>query len=169
MPNHKNSDKKAIGRPRNVDPHIVLGNAKVFRAQFSHAWPTLGKQILAAKSPVEVWDVVKSGRGIISNMHDFRFSERIFEVIRDPKFPQARSKSQIHFLADSLGADGLVTPRRSREICAIERAKVRHVIVRRDFYIECTCGYAGPAFDGACQKCGTAELSEELMRREDYE
>src|ERR1039458_6910998 len=79
MPNHKNSDKKAIGRPRNVDPHIVLGNAKVFRAQFSHAWPTLGKQILAAKSPVEVWDVVKSGRGIISNMHDFRFSERIFE------------------------------------------------------------------------------------------
>src|SRR5436309_780592 len=125
MPNNKNSDKKTIGRPRNVDPHIVLGNADVFRAQFSHAWPILGKRLLAAKSPVEVWDVVKSGRGIISNMNDFRFSERIFGVLQDPKFPQVRPKSQIHFLADSLGADGLVKPRRSREICALERSKAR--------------------------------------------
>jgi len=169
MPNHKNSHKKAIGRPRKVDPHIVLGSANVFRAQFSQAWPILGKQLLAAKSPVEVWDVVKSGRGIISNTNDFRFSERIFGVLQDPKFPHERSRSQIHHLADSLGADGLVTPRRSREICAIERAKVRHMIMRRDFYIECTCGYAGAALNGACRKCGTAELSEELMRREDYE
>ena len=156
------------GRPRNVDPHIVVGNANVFRAQFSHAWPILGKQLLAAGSAAEVWDVLKAGGGIINNADDFIFAERIFEIIHDPKFPELRAKSQVYFLADSLGGCGLVTPRRSREICAKERSKVRFTIVRREFYIECTCGYLGPALNSACQKCGTAELSEELKQREDY-
>jgi hypothetical protein len=125
--------KKGPGRHPNIDPHLCVGNANVFRAQLSHAWPTLGKQLLAAQSPVEVWEVVKSGGGIISNTNDFIFSERIFEVIHDPKFPRVRAKSQIHFLADSLGGCGLVKPRRSREICAEQRSKVQHVIVRREF------------------------------------
>ncbi len=169
MASDESSDKRGPGRPRNIDPHFVIETAKVFRAQFSLAWPTLGKQLLAAQSAVEVWDVVKSGRGVISNMEDFLFSERIFEIIHDPKFPRVRAKSQINFLADSLGASGLVKPRRSREICAKERTKVRHVIVRREYYIECTCGYAGPALNGACQKCGTLALSDELEGEEEYE
>jgi hypothetical protein len=147
---------------------MAVGNADAFHAQFTHAWPNLATQLLAAQTAADVWSVVKSGGGIISNQ-DFLFSERIFEVIHDPKFPRVRAKSQIRFLADSLGACGLVTYRRSREICAKERSKVQHVIVRRDFYIECTCGYSGPALRGACQKCGTLELSEELRRREEYE
>jgi hypothetical protein len=126
----------------------------------------LARPLLAAQSPVELWDVVKSGKGIISNSNDFAFSELIFEILHDPKFPQQRVKSQVHFLADSLGAAGIVTSRRSREICAEQRRKTGNVIIRRDFYIECTCGYAGPALNGVCMKCKTAELSEELMRRE---
>jgi hypothetical protein len=59
-----------------------------------------------------------------------------------------------------------VTPRRSREICAEERAKIRHVIVRREYYIECSCGYEGPARDGACRNCGTRELSWDLRANE---
>lgn len=169
MARQESSEKPGPGRPRNIDPHIVIETADVFRAQFSLAWPTMGKQLLAAQSALELWDVVKSGRGVISNTEDFIFSERIFEIIHDPKFPRVRDKSQVNFLANSLGASGLVKPRRSREICTKERKKVRHVIVRRDYYIECTCGYAGPALNGACQNCGTLALSEELELREEYE
>jgi hypothetical protein len=159
--------KKLRGGQRRVDPQLVLGTADVFRAQFAYAWPTLGRQLLDAKSSVETWEIVKSGKGIINNM-DFLFSERIFQIIQeDDRFPKVRSKAQIDFLADSLAASGLVTPRRSREICAQERAKVRHVIVRREYYIECTCGYKGPARDGACDKCGTRELSDDLWRKEE--
>jgi len=113
--------------------------------------------------------ILKKDGGMIGGLKDLDFSRHVFEIVRDPKFPKVRTKSQIHFLADSLGAGGVVKARRSREICAIERAKVQHVIVRREFYIACTCGYSGPALNGGCPKCGTSELSEELKLREDYE
>jgi hypothetical protein len=169
MATDKSAQKNGPGRPRRIDPHIVVGTANVFRSQFTDAWPILGRELISASSPVELWEVVKSGRGIISQKDDFLFSERIFEIIHDPKFPKVRTKLQIRFLADSLGGCGLITARRSREICAKERAKEQHVIVRRDFYIECTCGYAGPALNGACRKCGTFELSDELKQREENE
>jgi len=35
----------------------------------------------------------------------------------------------------------------------------KHKIIRQEYYIECTCGYEGPAKDGACQGCGTKELA----------
>lgn len=162
------SQKKGRGRPRKIDPHIVVTTAGTYHSQLTLAWPILGQQLLAAakQSAPELWEVVKSGRGILSPASDFTFSERIYEIIRDPKFPKERAKSQIRFLADSLGGCGLVTPRRAREICAKARKKVRHVIVQRDFYIECTCGYSGPALHGACPKCRTLELSDELKQRE---
>lgn len=37
----------------------------------------------------------------------------------------------------------------------LERA---HHIIRRDYYIECTCRYKGPALHGKCPKCGTDRL-----------
>jgi hypothetical protein len=36
------------------------------------------------------------------------------------------------------------------------------MIVRREFYIECTCGHRGPAKGGGCPQCGTKRLSPEL-------
>jgi hypothetical protein len=151
-----------------TDHQLVAGNAEAFHSQLIYAWPSMGEQILAAQSAVDVWEIVKSGRGVISNI-DFVFSERIFQIIHDPKFPQKRDKSKIRFLADSLAACGQVKFRRSREICAKERAKVQHVIVRRDFYIQCSCGYEGPAMNGACKRCGTFALSDELGRQEEYD
>jgi hypothetical protein len=161
------SKKRVRGRPPKIDSHIVVGTAKVFQSQFSLAWPEMGKQFLAAKSAVEVWDTIKAGRGVISNV-DFFFAERVYQIIQDPKFPKLRAKAQVEFLANSLGGCGMITARRSREICAKERAKVHHVIVRKEFYIECSCGYAGPALNGSCRRCGTVELSEQLMERESY-
>ena len=79
----------------------------------------------------------------------------IFEVVHHPKFPK-RHEPQINYLADSLAALGKVTPKRSREIVAQElakeRAKLKHRVLRREFYIECTCGYQGPAYKGKCPR-----------------
>jgi hypothetical protein len=168
MDDDNSPEKKLRGGQRRVNPRLVVGTANALRTQFSVAWRSVGNQLLSARSPEQVMAVLKKDGGAIGGLKDLEFSTRVFEVIRDPKFPNLRSKSQVNFLADSLAASGLVTFRRSREICAQERRKVRHVIVRREFYIECTCGYSGPAFHGACPECGTGEISEELMRREEY-
>ena len=167
MDQKENFEKRDPGRPRIAEPRLVLGSANVLRIQLSYAWPDVGNQFLSAKTPEEIWAVLTKDGGRIGGVKDLDFATRIFEIIRDPLFPRVREKSQIEFLADSLGAGGVVTARRSREICAKARKKVQHVIVRREFYIECSCGYEGPARGGGCRMCGTAELSDDLMRRED--
>jgi hypothetical protein len=120
--------------------------------------------MLAARSAEEIAQAVRENAPDIS-VSLAPFAELIFKIIRDPKFPGKRSAAQIHFLADSLGGQGMIGPRRSREICAEERGTVRQVIMRQEYYIECTCGYQGPALDGACRGCGTGELSWELMSK----
>ncbi|MFB3923940.1 MAG: hypothetical protein ACE145_19640 [Terriglobia bacterium] len=82
----------------------------------------------------------------------------ILRILRDPKFPK-RPEPQRNFLADSLAGRGLISPRRSRDICEQERKKKVHLIVRQDYYIECTCRYKGPALHGQCPKCGTDRLA----------
>jgi len=161
----KPSEKRERGRPRHIDPRIVVGSADTYRIQFAQHWPKLGSRLMAAQSPEEVARAVRQEAVGISTALE-PFSELILKILKNPKFPRARSTSQVHFLADSLGGQGLVTPRRSREICAEERAKKKYVIVRREFYIECSCGYKGPALDGRCRDCGTGELSWELMMKE---
>jgi len=80
----------------------------------------------------------------------------ILRVLREREFPR-RQENQFDFLADSLAGYGRVSPRRSRDICtkhrAIERAKSPYKILRREFYVECSCGYKGPARNDACRKC----------------
>jgi hypothetical protein len=161
----KPKKKRGRGRPFQIEHSIAVGQANHYRLALPQFWPKLGPRLLAAHSPEEVTRAIhEEARGISGSLA--QFSELIVKIIRDPKFPRARASSQIHFFADSLGAQGFVTPRRSREICAEERKKVRHVIVRREYYIECSCGYAGPARDGACRDCGTGNLSWELRVRE---
>lgn len=85
-------------------------------------------------------------------------SSFLLSVVHDPDFPKRDREARINFLADSLAARGAVTPRTSRDICAKERAKQRskaqHRILRHEYYVECSCGYKGPARDNACRKCG---------------
>jgi hypothetical protein len=160
-------EKRRRGRPPHIDRSFVVGQADHYRVVLLQFWPKLGPRLLAAQSPEEIVRAVREDApGITASV--VPFSELILRIVRDPKFPRARSASQIHFLADSLGGQGFVTPRRSREICAEERSKVRHVIVRREYYIECSCGYQGPAFDGTCRNCGTGELSWDSRVRENY-
>jgi len=89
------------------------------------------------------------------------------KIVNDPKFPK-RAAAQIRYLADSLAGVEQVTPRRSRDIVAEERNRIRHKIIRQDYYIACTCGYEGPALDGACRGCGTREIESRLLLSQRY-
>ena len=161
----KTNEKRGRGRPRHIDISILLGQADHYRLALPQFWKKLAPRFLAAQSAEEIVTAISEDAiGMSGSL--VPFSELILKIVGDPKFPQARSKSQIHFLADSLGGQGFVTPRRSREICAEERVKVGHVIIRREYYIECSCGYEGPARDGACRNCGTGELSRDLRANE---
>jgi hypothetical protein len=81
----------------------------------------------------------------------------ILQVLCERSFPK-KPETQLDYLADSIAARGNVAPRTSRDICEKERAKERrkspHQILRHEYYVECSCGYKGPARDNACQKCG---------------
>lgn len=161
----KPKEERRRGRPPNVDRSFLLGQADHYRIVLLQFWAKLGPRLLAAQSSEEIVRAVREDAPGITGSA-VPFSELILKIVHDPKFPRTRSASQIHFLSDSLGGQGFVTPRRSREICAEERGKVRHVIVRREYYIECSCGYHGAALDGACRNCGTGELSWDLRVKE---
>ena len=91
--------------------------------------------------------------------NEFRpIASLILKIIQERKFPKRR-EAQFNFLADSLAGLGLISPRRSRDICERERNKKVNYIVRQDYYIECTCRYKGPALHGSCTKCGTDRLA----------
>jgi len=67
----------------------------------------------------------------------------ILQVLGERDFPK-RQENQFDFLAESFAARGHVSARRSRGICgerrAIERAESPYRILRKEFYVECTCG-----------------------------
>lgn len=120
----------------------------------SQYWKDIGEPLLQAGISEEVTAAFQ----LMPDIHRQQFvpslAGLILQVLKDPLFPK-RGKPQIRFLADSLGARGARSPRRSRDICSEERKKPMHFIIRQDFYIQCTCSYEGPALNGACRKCGT--------------
>ena len=158
---HALAGNRRRGRP-GVDRSLVLQTADQLSVMLPAFWPRLVQPLLAAQSPVDVTRAFEP-LGLVSTSFVPHWSELILKIIHDRRFPRVRAKAQIAFLADSLGAQGAVTPRRSREICAEERTKESHFIVRRDYYIECTCGYEGPALKRACPDCGTMQLAEDLL------
>jgi hypothetical protein len=86
-----------------------------------------------------------------------RLAKDILAVKMEKKFPK-RAMPQIKFLANSLAGRPNVEFRTSRDICAKalaeEKARSPHKILRKEFYIECSCGFKGPALNDACRKCG---------------
>jgi len=158
---HPVAAKRRRGRP-GVDRSLVLQTADQLSVMLPAFWPRLVQPLLASQSPGDVTKAFEAS-GLMSTSFVPHWSELILKIIHDRRFPRSRAKAQIRFLADSLGAQGAVTFRRSREICAEERTKESHFIVRRDYYIECTCGYEGPALKGACPDCGTMQLAEDVL------
>jgi len=149
------SEKQPRGRPRKIQPSWVRGRADNYRwildLFWQHVWPDLSKAETQQ-------DVIQSfARPEVGSyaLDLIRSADLILQVVRDPDFPKRKRQAQINFLADSIAAYGLVTPRSSRDICERERARIKrvHRILRYEFYIECSCGYIGHSRNHACPKC----------------
>lgn len=153
--------KRGRGRP-GVRASEIAGRSYNYRMIFGQIWDVVGEPLLLATSEAEVIQALeKDGR----YTNEFRpLASLILRVRNEKRFPKKR-EPQIGFLADSLAGRGWISPRRSRDICEQERAKERrkskHKILRHEYYVECSCGYKGPALNNACRECG-AEIPPSL-------
>jgi len=152
--------ERGPGRP-GVSFSEIRGRADNYRFIFGQIWERLQDPLLNAKTEQEAIQAFEQYGSPYAQQFVPALASLILKVIQEPKFPK-RPEPQAHFLADSLAGRGWISPSRSRDICGSERAKDRlkspYRILRREFYIECSCGYKGPARDDACRKCG-AEIS----------
>jgi len=148
------SGRRGRGRPPFLPAASVRSCADNYRTSLKRGWNELSGPLLSAETEQEVANALRSVP--LGYPHELPLlAPLIFKVIKDAKFPK-RKTAQIKFLADSIGGGGTVTPRRSRDICAKERAAdaQRHHIVRFEYWIECSCGYRGRSEYHSCRKCG---------------
>lgn len=180
MPRRKNSSrvakkpvdafsaKRGRGRPRKCRYPEILGRAQNYRRIFTDIWHRLSVPLLAARNEDEVSDAFRSHGAPYTQEFVPRLAGDILKVLKERKFPK-RARAQIKFLANSLAGRPNVEPRTSRDICAKglaeEKARSPHKILRKEFYVECSCGFKGPALNNACRRCG-AQISilPELLR-----
>ena len=147
------------GRPPTIGASEVYGRAENFRDNLAQVWDRLWPLLSNARSEGEVTKAFQDGARPYDQNFAPGLSALTLQVLQESTLPKRQEPLQ-RFLADSLAGVGVVTPRRSRDICAQERAKRKraHHIVRYEFYIECSCGYEGPSRNRACPKCGAEIL-----------
>src|SRR5207245_1272881 len=133
------SQKRGRGRPATVRFTEIVGRADNNRWILDQAWERLWPLLSRANGEGEVATAFEEGAGPYAARYVPTFSALIFGVMREKTFPKRR-KSQVNFLADSLAGLGVVTPRRSRDICSEERsrAQCQHRILRYEYYVECS-------------------------------
>ncbi len=154
IPLDKLSGRRGRGRPPFLPAALVRSCADNYRILLERGWKDLGAPLVAAETEQEVANALRSVP--LGYPHELsRLAPLMLKVRKDPRFPK-RKKAQISFLADSIAGGGAVTPRRSRDICAEQRAAdaKRHVILRYEYWIACSCGYKGCSENHSCKKCG---------------
>ncbi len=164
------SPERGRGRPSKIPVSWVIGRAGNHRTRLTQVWPKLEAPLLASRTGPDIANAFENyGQPYTSHFVPALVGD-ILALIRDPRFPKRREQ-RINFLADSLGGRPNIALRTSRDICEQERAKQRrrspHKILHHEYYVECSCGYKGPARDNACRKCN-AEIAfslDELMGR----
>jgi hypothetical protein len=146
--------KKRRGRP-GVRRTLITGRAYNYQLLLEQCWDDdkVGERLLTATTPEDVTQAFDEAPQHLKQNFVSGHSALILRIIRDKRYP-AKRESRIRFIADSLAGEGHLSPRRSRDICAEERARTVYKIMRREYYVECTCGYKGPALNDACKKCG---------------
>ncbi len=146
------SEKKRRGPKQRLRPSAVRGRADNWRTALATVWAKLWPALETANTEADVQAALE----FVSPYHDDFLPQAalILTVLKDPKFPKTQ-KGRINFLADSTAGLGVVSPRRSRDICAADRtaATKKGQIIRYEFYIECTCGYKGHSSGHACPDC----------------
>jgi len=163
MTKHRNNvetpssgSERGRGRPPKILASEVHGRAEHWRGILEQTWDRLWPLLSNAHSEAEVTKAVQDGASPYDRYFVPGLSALTLQVLRESTLPK-RPKPLQRYLADSLAGVGVVTPRRSRDICAQERAKREsaHHILRYEYYVECSCGYKGHSRDHACPKCGT--------------
>ncbi len=155
----KSGSNRERGRPPKIRSSEVYGRAENWRNILEQVWDRLWPLLSNAHSEGEVTKAFQDGASPYDQNFVPSLSPLTLQVLRESTLPK-RPKPLQRFLADSLAGVGVVTPRRSRDICAQERAKGKsaHHILRYEFYVECSCGYEGHSKNHACPKCA-AEIS----------
>lgn len=148
-----NSPKRR-GPHRQIEPTTVLGRAGNYRWILEQAWESVWPLLSQAQTPEEVATALQNARPYEREF--LPWAAAILAVLKEKRFPK-RKRARINFIADSIAGIPNVSPRRSRDICIEERAKMKHAhhIVRFEFFIECSCGYEGVSRQHACPTCGT--------------
>ena len=149
--------KKGRGRPKSIPRSWVTGHAHNYRFMLAQVWPKLSGPLFAATTEQEIALAFENHAQPYVGEFVPRLIPDIWALVHHPKFPKTE-EARIGFLADSLGGRPNISFRTSRDICGDERRKVAakspHKIIRKEFYVECECGYKGPARNDACRKCG---------------
>jgi hypothetical protein len=151
--------ERGPGRPPKIRASEVYGRAENWRDILDQVWARLWPLLSNAQSEAEVTRAFQDGARPYDKDFVPSLSGLTLRVLRESTLPKRRKPLQ-HFLADSLAGVGVVTPRRSRDICAQERAKrdSAHRILRYELYVECSCGYKGRSKNHACPRCGAEIL-----------
>ncbi len=149
------SEKPRRGRPIRIKATWVRGTADNYRTILNQIWDQVSPRLLKAKTREDVIGSYESADIGAYTLEFVQLAELILRVLKEPKFPKQSRKAQINFLADSIAAHGVVTPRSSRDICEKERKRIKrmHHIIRYEFWIECSCGYKGRSSNHACPEC----------------
>jgi hypothetical protein len=152
-----NSVKRKRGRPRECQYPEILGRADNYRGIFTEIWLRLSVPLRTARNEQEIIEAFRIAGEPYAEEFVPRLAGDILRVLGEKKFP-TRAKAQIRFLANSLAGRPDVEARTSRDICAKglaeEKSRSPHRILRKEYYVECSCGFMGPAFNDACRKCG---------------
>ena len=155
------------GRKRTLEPETVVEHADyvlkvVASLQDRIEWDKLEAARTEAEAEAAIARVPPFYREILKDR-----LAAILMWVREGKFPKKNLERKMRHLADSVARDVLLSPRRSRDICHEYRKRPVStkvgMILCREYYIECTCGYRGPASRGACARCGTRKPSPGLL------
>ena len=148
------SQKRRRGPKPEMPFTEIAGRSDSYRGILNQVWERLWPLLSNADTTEKVIEAFEKGANPYERNFVPDLAELTLRVMREPLFPK-RGKAQANFLADSLAGVGVVSPRRSRDICAAERARMKsqHHILRHEYYVECSCGYKGPALNQACRKC----------------
>jgi hypothetical protein len=148
--------RKERGRPPTIRASEVCGRAENFRGILNQVWDRLWPLLSNAETEEDVTKAFQEGARPYDQNFVPSLSPLLLKVLKEPTLPK-RPKAIQRFIADSVAGVGVVTGRRSRDICAHERvtSKRAHHIIRYEFYIECSCGYEGNSKEHACPRCGT--------------
>ena len=145
------STKRPRGRPGTSKPDIAYLASRLIHG-FERAWDVLEGPLLEAKTDAQVKAALTHAQPYIQK--DLRdHLSLVPKICKEATFP-TRSKARMRYLAESLAGRGEVSPRRSRDICAYMRKHPETHIIRREFYIVCSCGYEGHSMRECCPDCG---------------